>query len=81
MSKSESDENQLKIKSAREITELRDFFAMASIEPAFRHCQEMGVSEARTIALYAYDLADAMLEVRAGWVEALMKNYVGFENG
>ena len=44
---------------------LRDWVALSCIDAAYHHCRKTGKVEAKRIARYAYDLADAMLEERA----------------
>ena len=43
---------------------LRDWVALSCIDAAYHHCRKTGNADARRIARYAYDLADAMLEER-----------------
>ena len=44
---------------------LRDWVALSCIDAAYHHCRKTGKVEAKRIARYAYDLADAMLEERS----------------
>ena len=50
-------------KTGKELS-LRDLLALSAIDAAYHHCRKTGTVEARRIARYAYDLADAMLEER-----------------
>ncbi len=43
---------------------LRDWVALSCIDAAYHHCRKTGSVDAKRIARYAYDLADAMLEER-----------------
>lgn len=53
------------IKPQTEDWGLRDWVALSCIDAAYHHCRKTGKVEAKRIARYAYDLADAMLEERA----------------
>lgn len=43
---------------------IRDWVALSCIDAAYHHCRKTGKVEAKRIARYAYDLADALLEER-----------------
>ena len=58
-------DKQIKIEYELGNSELRDKFAMASIDAAYHHCRKTGKVEAQRIAQHAYDLAEAMMEERA----------------
>lgn len=46
------------------LEDLRDRTALASINAAYHHCRKNNCVSAKTVAEYAYDLADAMIEAR-----------------
>ena len=48
------------------LEDLRDRTALASINAAYHHCRKNNCVSAKSIAEYAYDLADAMIEARDG---------------
>ena len=81
MTNSELDRMIAKLEAVKDYTNARDDFAIAALMPAYQHCKDNGISEAREIARYAYDLADAMMEERQGMIEVLEKYYVGVKNG
>ena len=81
MTNSEMDGLIAKRETAKNYTKTRDDFAIAALMPAYQHCKDNGISEAREIAKYAYDLAVAMIEERQGMIEVLEKHYVGVKNG
>lgn len=50
------------VKITTEELALRDWLAIGSIDAAYHHCRKTGNVEAKRVARYAYDLADALLE-------------------
>ena len=52
------------VKKSKKEERLRDKLAMSCIGVAFLYVSGQGSAEAKKVAKYAYDLADAMMEVR-----------------
>lgn len=50
------------VKVVHKAMTLEDHYALACLDAAYHHCRKTGQIKAESIAAYAWDLAEAMLE-------------------
>lgn len=50
------------VKVVHKTMTLEDHYALACLDAAYHHCRKTGQIKAESIAAYAWDLAEAMLE-------------------
>jgi len=53
------------VKVVHKAMTLEDHYALACLDAAYHHCRKTGQIKAESIAAYAWDLAEAMLEERS----------------